>query len=228
MLKAFVEMDACQATYQPNMLVDAWQSSLLWQPSAGFKLVGSVVACLVLGNHPPLSASCCSVLTLSDFMQSTVVSAVLAVLLSPFMSALTAAGLGFPPSHVGALGLWIDGPFQADCSSHALVSLLHAPGHTNVILLSDCCCFQVLCASNDTHDAVDPVNPPEGVPVGERVMVAGFEQPPLAEVNPKKKILEKLFPDLKTDAQGVATYKSVAFATSRGPVTSSIPNAWVK
>lgn len=33
--------------------------------------------------------------------------------------------------------------------------------------------LQVLCASNDTHDQVDPVNPPEGVPLGERVTFEG-------------------------------------------------------
>ena len=34
-------------------------------------------------------------------------------------------------------------------------------------------CLQVLCASNEAHDAVDPVNPPEGAAVGERITFAG-------------------------------------------------------
>ena len=33
--------------------------------------------------------------------------------------------------------------------------------------------LQVLCASNEAHDAVDPVNPPEGAAVGERITFAG-------------------------------------------------------
>jgi aminoacyl tRNA synthase complex-interacting multifunctional protein 1 len=33
--------------------------------------------------------------------------------------------------------------------------------------------LQVLCASNDAHDQVDPITPPEGVPVGERIMFEG-------------------------------------------------------
>jgi hypothetical protein len=41
---------------------------------------------------------------------------------------------------------------------------------------------QVLCASNDAHDAVDPINPPEGVPVGERVVFEGYNGEPLPEV----------------------------------------------
>lgn len=60
--------------------------------------------------------------------------------------------------------------------------------------------LQVLCASNDAHDQVDPVIVPEGAAIGERIKVEGFDGEPLAEVNPKKKILEKLFPDMKTDA----------------------------
>lgn len=32
---------------------------------------------------------------------------------------------------------------------------------------------QVLCASNEAHDQVDPINPPEGVPVGERITFEG-------------------------------------------------------
>eukprot|EP00983_Pelagomonas_calceolata_P118390 1160501-Pelagomonas_calceolata.AAC.5 len=107
---------------------------------------------------------------------------------------------------------------------------------------------QVLCASSEAKDRVVPVAPPEGSAPGDRVTVAGFEQPPLEEVgqsvqadrlaqvdaacrcasnatgkvcivvnvygaclmaaskwavhtvNPKKKILERLFPDMKTDA----------------------------
>ena len=33
-----------------------------------------------------------------------------------------------------------------------------------------------------------PVAIPEGVKLGERIMVAGFDQAPLEEVNPKKKV----------------------------------------
>eukprot|EP00955_Chlamydomonas_euryale_P023011 242817-Chlamydomonas_euryale.AAC.1 len=85
----------------------------------------------------------------------------------------------------------------------------------------------VLCASNETHDAVDPIVPPEGVPNGEAVMVEGFPGPPLEEVNPKKKLLEKLFPDMVTDAAGAACYKGARFMTSKGPFTSAIAGGHV-
>ena len=58
---------------------------------------------------------------------------------------------------------------------------------------------QVLCASNATHDQVDPVDPPEGAAVGERVTFQGFEGAPEPVLNPKKKVFEKLAPDLQTD-----------------------------
>lgn len=34
-------------------------------------------------------------------------------------------------------------------------------------------CLQVLCASNEEHTSVDPITPPEGVPVGERITFEG-------------------------------------------------------
>ncbi|KAG2440027.1 hypothetical protein HXX76_004144 [Chlamydomonas incerta] len=86
----------------------------------------------------------------------------------------------------------------------------------------------VLCASDDAHGTVDPVGVPQGVPLGERLTVEGFSAAPLEEVNPKKKILERLFPDMKTDAAGVPTYKGKPFLTSKGPLASTVPNGWVK
>eukprot|EP00195_Chlamydomonas_chlamydogama_P011043 CAMPEP_0202890242 /NCGR_PEP_ID=MMETSP1392-20130828/727_1 /ASSEMBLY_ACC=CAM_ASM_000868 /TAXON_ID=225041 /ORGANISM="Chlamydomonas chlamydogama, Strain SAG 11-48b" /LENGTH=435 /DNA_ID=CAMNT_0049573779 /DNA_START=27 /DNA_END=1334 /DNA_ORIENTATION=+ len=85
----------------------------------------------------------------------------------------------------------------------------------------------VLCASNDAHDQVDPVNIPEGVPNGERITFEGYPGPPLEEVNPKKKILERLFPDMKTDDKCVPNYKGAVFMTSKGPITATIPNGSV-
>eukprot|EP00983_Pelagomonas_calceolata_P046878 1140376-Pelagomonas_calceolata.AAC.2 len=52
----------------------------------------------------------------------------------------------------------------------------------------------------EAHDKVVPVSPPEGAKVGERITVAGYDQAPIEEVNPKKKILERLFPDMRTNA----------------------------
>jgi aminoacyl tRNA synthase complex-interacting multifunctional protein 1 len=57
----------------------------------------------------------------------------------------------------------------------------------------------VMCASNDAHDQVDPVNPPEGAVVGEKISFEGYTNAPEAQLNPKKKQLEKVLPFLVTD-----------------------------
>jgi tRNA-binding EMAP/Myf-like protein len=59
-------------------------------------------------------------------------------------------------------------------------------------------CAQVLCASGE--EAVAPLAVPGGAPNGERVMVEGYSNDAEEQINPKKKILEALFPDMATDA----------------------------
>ncbi|KAL3144072.1 hypothetical protein ABBQ32_003868 [Trebouxia sp. C0010 RCD-2024] len=86
----------------------------------------------------------------------------------------------------------------------------------------------VLCASNDAHDQVEPILPPQDVPVGEKITFEGYGAEPEAQLNPKKKIFEKISPDLRTNADGVAQYKSVPFMTSKGAVVSELTNAAVK
>lgn len=76
----------------------------------------------------------------------------------------------------------------------------------------------VMCASNDDHTDVELVIPPEGVPLGERIICAGFDTPPEPENKvAKKKIFEKIAPELVTDNNGVPTYKGVQFMTTKGP-----------
>jgi aminoacyl tRNA synthase complex-interacting multifunctional protein 1 len=47
---------------------------------------------------------------------------------------------------------------------------------------------------------VEPLLVPEGVVNGERVMVDGYEGEAEAQLNPKKKVLESLFPDMMTSS----------------------------
>lgn len=80
----------------------------------------------------------------------------------------------------------------------------------------------LLCASNDAHDVVEPLIPPEGAAIGERVFFEDMaEQPEPAKENQvqKKKIWEGVQPDLKTDASKVAGWQGKAMMTSAGPVT---------
>lgn len=83
----------------------------------------------------------------------------------------------------------------------------------------------VLCASSE-NGGVQFVDPPEDAQVGERVMVEGYEGEPATENQViKKKMLEAIFPDLKTNGDGVATYKGVPLTTSSGPCRSGLPNS---
>ena len=75
----------------------------------------------------------------------------------------------------------------------------------------------VLCASND--DTVKFVEPPADASIGERVMCAGYDGEAATEnqvANKKKKILDTVFPDLKTDSNGVACYKGVPLTAGTG------------
>lgn len=73
----------------------------------------------------------------------------------------------------------------------------------------------VLCASNE--DSVVFVNPPADAAIGERVACAGFEGEPATEnAVQKKKVLDAVFPDLKTDSNGVASYKGVPLTAGSG------------
>lgn len=75
----------------------------------------------------------------------------------------------------------------------------------------------VLCASNSDHTAVEFVTPPEGAKIGERVTFEGLSGDPEPENKvAKKKILEKLAPDLKTDENGVVVWKGVKSMTTAG------------
>lgn len=75
----------------------------------------------------------------------------------------------------------------------------------------------VMCASNEDGSKVEFVEPPVDAKVGERIMFNGFEGDPATENQiQKKKMLDVIFPDLKTDGSGVATYKEVPFTTSAG------------
>lgn len=86
----------------------------------------------------------------------------------------------------------------------------------------------VLCASNADHTSVEPLIVPQGAKIGECITFSGHEGKPEDVLNPKKKQLDKITPNLFTDEKGVATFKGVAFMTSAGPCTSSITKATIK
>ncbi|XP_068329512.1 probable methionine--tRNA ligase [Pyrus communis] len=86
----------------------------------------------------------------------------------------------------------------------------------------------VLCASSEDHTLVEPLLPPQGAKPGERVSFSGVDGKPEDVLNPKKKQLDKITPNLFTDDKGVATFRGIPFMTSAGPCTSSIPKGTIK
>ena len=83
----------------------------------------------------------------------------------------------------------------------------------------------LLCASNDEHTVVDPLSPPEGAAIGERVFFGddGAEQPDAALPNQlqKKKYWEACQPLLKTGSDKIAGFQGKSMLTSAGAVVAA-------
>lgn len=88
----------------------------------------------------------------------------------------------------------------------------------------------ILCASTEEPRQVEPLNPPTGSQPGERVCVEGFSgSEPAEQLNPKKKIWEKLQVDLKTSHRCLAEWQSNPLVTTRGLITcKSMKSAPIK
>jgi len=77
----------------------------------------------------------------------------------------------------------------------------------------------LLAASNSDHTLVEPLDPPAGSKIGERVTFEGYTgEPVLPHLNPKQKIWETVQPDFITSNDCVATYKGVPFKTATGVI----------
>ncbi|XP_022120163.1 tyrosine--tRNA ligase, cytoplasmic [Pieris rapae] len=90
----------------------------------------------------------------------------------------------------------------------------------------------VLCASVDDPKQVEPLLPPQGSKPGDRVVVEGYENcQPDDVLNPKKKVWEKLQPDLKTNDSFFAVWQGNKLINklNGNPVTTkSMKNAPIK
>jgi len=76
----------------------------------------------------------------------------------------------------------------------------------------------VLCACSEDGRVVQFVEPPADAKVGDRIVVAGYENGAPATENQvmKKKMLDQIFPDLTTNADGVACYKNLPLQVLEG------------
>ncbi|XP_076466905.1 tyrosine--tRNA ligase, cytoplasmic-like [Babylonia areolata] len=83
-------------------------------------------------------------------------------------------------------------------------------------------CAMLMCASVDEPRAVEPLNPPASCSPGDRVCVEGFESvTPDEKLNPKKKVWEKLQPDLRTSGECVAEWQGSPLMTKDGVVSAA-------
>lgn len=78
----------------------------------------------------------------------------------------------------------------------------------------------VMCAS--THSAVELLNPPEGSVAGDLIEIDGYPRDPDKVIDARKSAYETIAEDLKTNSQGVATYKGAPWRVpGKGLVTVS-------
>lgn len=84
------------------------------------------------------------------------------------------------------------------------------------------------CSSADNR-TVQLLCPPENSVIGERVQLQGVEWQGQVDavLKPKQKVFEQVVPFLKTNEDGVATYKGIPFITCTGQVTGNIKNAQI-
>lgn len=79
------------------------------------------------------------------------------------------------------------------------------------------------------EEAVEPLRIPEGVAPGDRIAVEGYQGTPDVQLNPKKKVWEKLQADLKTNASGEATWQNNLLLTSDGQkILAGLKNCSIK
>uniref|UniRef100_A0A1A9W3A7 Tyrosine--tRNA ligase n=1 Tax=Glossina brevipalpis TaxID=37001 RepID=A0A1A9W3A7_9MUSC len=87
----------------------------------------------------------------------------------------------------------------------------------------------VLCTSNADHTVVEPLIVPSSTAPGTRLAFEGYNGKAEEQLNPKKKIMEKLFADFKTDSDGIAVWKDSFLLTPEGEkLTSKLANCFIK
>lgn len=85
-------------------------------------------------------------------------------------------------------------------------------------------CAMLLCASikSDDSKSVEPLSPPEGSAVGDKIFIEGHQDlQPEARLNPKRKIWEKAQVDLKVSASGEAMWQDKKLLTAKGVVSAA-------
>ncbi|XP_073840446.1 tyrosyl-tRNA synthetase [Musca autumnalis] len=87
----------------------------------------------------------------------------------------------------------------------------------------------VLCTSNEDHTVVEPIIVPATAAPGSRLAFEGYSGKPDEQLNPKKKVWEKLSVDFKTNSEGLAVWKDNFLLTPEGEkLSSKLANCCIK
>lgn len=87
----------------------------------------------------------------------------------------------------------------------------------------------VLCAFNESK--YEPLKVPAGSNVGDRIIIEGFDntKAEVAQLNPKKKVWDKIQSELKTNSDGEVVWKEFSMLSISGErITSTLINCNVK
>ncbi|KAI8991999.1 putative methionyl-tRNA synthetase [Mycotypha africana] len=87
----------------------------------------------------------------------------------------------------------------------------------------------LLATSSKDGKVVRLLSPPEGTKVGERLALEGVEWQGEVDpvLRPKQKVFESVAPFLKTNEQGIATYKNIKLMTEKGPIICEIKDGQI-
>lgn len=77
----------------------------------------------------------------------------------------------------------------------------------------------VLCGETPARDQVEILSPPEGAKIGDIISIAGQERDPPAQLHPKRNPWDTVQPKLSINAEGVACWDNIPFATTSGFVS---------
>ena len=87
----------------------------------------------------------------------------------------------------------------------------------------------LLCAAAADEPKMEILRPPQEAVIGERVIFEGHTDEPERQLNPKKKMWEKIQPKLNTSEECIARFGELPFLTSAGPCRSAtIANGSIK
>jgi len=87
----------------------------------------------------------------------------------------------------------------------------------------------LLCANGPDGSPVELVQPPADCTPGMRISFKGHADEPEKQLNPKKKVWEKIQPELNTSAECVACFQGLPFETPHGPCrVASIASGAIK